>query len=168
MRRNTTILLVGALIAALAIGVMAPAVSAHEDTAAEPTTPYADENATETRAEHLAAWMEARMGPDGVEGFEQQTGTSVESVATAMAEHMSPADSSWNAPEDSQRYGPGAGQGSQAPGWCQGPMMPGGNGYGPWGGYGPGSGHGTGGPYGQTGPGYGTGGHMGGGMGGGW
>lgn len=163
MRRNTTILLVGALIAVLSIGVMAPVVSAHGGTDAQPTTPYADgDNATETRTQYMAEWMETRMGPEGVESFEQQTGTTVEAVAAAMAEHMGPGDGTWNAPRDSEQYGPGAGPGYQAP--CPGPMMPGGNGFGSghWGGYG-GTGFGNGDSSGPTGPGYGMGGHMGGG-----
>ncbi|MGM0399623.1 MAG: hypothetical protein ACQEQY_11635 [Halobacteriota archaeon] len=169
MRRNITILLVGALVAVLAIGVVAPAVSAHGSTDSQPTTPYADdENATETQAQYMAEWMETRMGPDGVESFEQQTGTTVDEIAAAMAEHMGPADGTWNAPGDNQQYGPGAGPGNQAPGWGHGPMMPGGNGNGPWGGNGPGAGYGNGGAYGPSGHGHGMGGHMGGGMFGGW
>ncbi|UWG48213.1 hypothetical protein HSRCO_1935 [Halanaeroarchaeum sp. HSR-CO] len=171
MRRTITILLVGALVAALAIGVVAPAVSAHGSTVTQPTTPYDDgENATETQAQYMTEWMETRMGPDGVESFEQQTGTTVEEVAAAMAEHMGPTDGTWNAPGDSQQYGPNAGPGYQAPGWCHGPMMPGGNGYGPgpWSGNGPGAGYGNGGAYGPGGHGPGMGGHMGGGMFGGW
>lgn len=166
MRRKTTLLLVGALLAALAIGVAAPAVSAHSDADAQTTDDPDAQNTTEAQAQYIAEWMETRMGSDGVESFERETGTSVDEVAHALAENVGPADGPWSGPGGDAEYGPGAGYGFQSP--CGGPMMPGGNGYGPgaWGGNG-----GTTGPggFGSGGYGPGMGGHgMGGGMGGSW
>ena len=146
MRRTTTILLVGALLAALAIGAFAPAASAHSGNDTQEPTPYGDaENATEARAQSMAHWMETRMGPEGVAAFEEETGTTIEAVAHAMAEQMGPWTGTQNAPTERGQYGPGSS-------------------YGP-GGYGPGgSGSGTpcGGGYGHGMGGYGHG------MGGGW
>ena len=167
-----TILLVGALVVALAIGAFAPAASAHSGNDTQEPTPYGDaENATDARAQYIAEWMEARMGPEGVEAFEAQTGTTVEAVAAAMAEHMGPQAGTGDAWTDRPRYGPWSGDNYRAPGGGYGPQMPCGNGYGHgpgmWGGYGPGMGPGNGGAYGPGGQGYGMGGH-GPGMGGGW
>ena len=181
MQRNTTLLLVGALAAILAIGMIAPAVSAHATTDAPTTDDAHVQNATETQAEYMAGWMESRMGPDGVESFEAQTGTTVEDVAHALADTMGPASGSWSDSSDSSQYGPNARNGYQTPCGGAGPMMPGGHGYGPgaWGANSPDAGYDSGGavgprgygPSGNTPGGYGPGmgGHgMGGGMGGGW
>lgn len=144
MRRTTLILLVGALLAALALGTLAPAVAAHQGTDQQTTTPDATTaNATEVRAQYIAQWMETRMGPEGVAAFEEQTGTSLETVAQAMAEHMGPWADRWTAPADGEQYGPGGyGPGSYGPGApCHGGYGPGMGGYGPgMGGYGPGMG----------------------------
>lgn len=148
MRRTKTVLLVGALLAALTFGALAPAVSAHSGTDSQPT-PYADaDNATEARAQYMAQWMAQRMGPEGVAAFEEETGTTIEAVAYAMAEHMGPWAGGWGAPADRGQYAPGEyGPGSNGPGGYgasgYGPGMPcgGGNGHG-MGGYGQGMGGG--------------------------
>lgn len=180
MQRKTTLLIVSALVAALAIGVAAPAVSATPDADAHTNNNTTAQNATDTQAQYIADWMETRMGPDGVESFERQTGTTVDEVAHALAENMGPTNNTWFGPAGGSQYGSGTGNGYQAPygGYGPmmphggyGPMMPGGYGYGPggWGSNGPGAWGGTGG---TTGPGgFGSGGYgpgMGGGMGGGW
>lgn len=147
MRRTTTILLVGALLAALALGALAPTAGAQQGTDVQTTTPDADAtNATEVRAQYMAQWMETRMGPEGVEAFEEETGTSIEAVSEAMAEYMGPWAGDWNAPDESERYGPDTygpnnyGPGGYGPG-SYGPGMPCHGGYGPgMGGYGPGTG----------------------------
>lgn len=154
MRRTTLILLVGALLAALALGALAPAVGAQQSADQQTTTPDADAtNATEVRAAYIVQWMETRMGADGVAAFEEQTGTSVETVAQAMAEHMGPWADQWTEPSEGEQYGPdgygpgeygpgGYGPGSYGPGApCHGGYGPGMGGYGPgMGGYGPGMG----------------------------
>ncbi|MDZ7849665.1 MAG: hypothetical protein U5K70_02225 [Halodesulfurarchaeum sp.] len=125
MRRTLTILVVGLLVAGLAIGGIATAASAHGDDTEQ--SPYADgyetENATDAYAAMMAEWMTARMGPDGVEAFEQETGTTVEVVAHAMAEQMGPAAGTWNDSAGTAQYGPGWGGGYQAPGSGYGPGM---------------------------------------------
>ena len=152
MRRTLTILVVGLLVAVLAIGGIAPAVSAHGD---DTQTPYANEydteNATDAYAAMMADWMATRMGPDGVEAFEAETGTTIEAVAHAMAEQMGPAAGIWNESSTSQ-YGPGWGQGYQAPGSGYGPGMQFGPGmhHGPHMGMGWGVGPSTGDRYGPT------------------
>lgn len=185
MRRKLTILVVGLLVGVLAIGGLAPAVSAHGGTDSDQPAPTTDaENATEAHAQYMAEWMAARMGPEGIEAFEEETGTSIESVAYAMVENMGPQAFPWNPDEEARQYGAGSGYGSQAPNGAYGPQMPWGNGYGPgmwggfgpamWGGHGPGSSYDNGGGYGPSNGGYDSGGHghgMGGhghGMGGGW
>ncbi|MFB6133104.1 MAG: hypothetical protein ABEJ44_06860 [Halanaeroarchaeum sp.] len=156
MRRNTTIVLLGAVLAVFALGAIVPAASAQ--VGASQTTQYDDSvNATEVRAQYMAEWMKARMGPEGVEAFEEQTGTTVETVAQAMAEYMGPWTGYWEGPTDGDQYGRGpAGPGNDGAGY--GPE------YGP-GGYGPGGygmpcgggyGHGMGG-YGHGMSGYGSG-----------
>lgn len=180
MGRNTTILFVGALVAVLAIGGLAPVVSAHGGTDTDQPAPSPDaENSTDAHAEYMAKWMATRMGPEGVEAFEEETGTTVEAVAHAMVEQMQPQAGTWNPTRDSGQFGPGSSFGYQALGGTYGPQMPFGNGYGPgmWGGVGPDMGFNSGGAYGPSGGygpsdgGYGSGGHghgMGGHMGGGW
>ncbi len=177
MRQNTTILLIGALVAVLAIGGLAPVVSAHGGTDSDQPAPTPEaENATEAQAQYMAEWMATRMGPEGVEAFEEETGTTIEAVARAMAEQMGP----WNRAPNAGQYGPGSGYGYQAPNGGYGPQMPCGNGYSPgmwgghgmwgtdapgmwggfgpgmWGGYGPGTGYENGG-YGPSNGGYGPG-----------
>lgn len=144
MRRTTTILLVGALLATLAIAGLAPAVSAHSGTDTQAPTPDGDAaNATEMRAQYMAAWMEQRMGHEGVVAFEEQTGTTIQAVAHAMAEHMGPWAGSWGMPAERGQYGPGGyGMGGyDSSGY--GPQTPCGGGYGHgMGGYGHGMGGG--------------------------
>ncbi|MFP4530413.1 MAG: hypothetical protein ACLFNC_03895 [Halodesulfurarchaeum sp.] len=151
MRRTLTILVVGLLVAVLAIGGIAPAVSAHGDDTEQP--PYTDgtntTNVTDAHAAAMVEWMTARMGPDGVEAFEQETGTTVEVVAHAMAEQMGPATGTWNDSAGTPQYGPGWGGDSQAPGSGYGPGMHGpgmhhGGHMGPAWGYGPSAGEGYG------------------------
>lgn len=192
MQRKTTIVLVGALVAILALGLIAPAVSADGTDDTQTTEDGEAQNATEVQAQYMAEWMETRMGPDGVESFEEQTGTTVDEVASALVDNMRPVNNTWSASPGSPQYGPGTGYGYQAPGGYgpmmphggYGPMMPGGNGYapGPWGadnpgtGFGPGDGTGSGGYWNGGSGGFGSGGYgpgmggpgMGGGMGGGW
>lgn len=131
MRRTTTMLVTGVLIAALALGALVPAASAHDGSDQQTPTPYGDaENATEARAQYMAHWMETRMGPDGVAAFEEQTGTSIEAVAHAMAEQMGPWAGQWGVPSERGQYGPGGyGSGGYGPG-ASGPQMPCGGGYG--------------------------------------
>lgn len=141
MKRTLTILVVGLLVAVLAIGAVAPAVSAHGDTDTE-QTPYAEptdaDNATDAYAAAMTQWMQTRMGPDGVEAFEQQTGTSIETVAHAMAEQMGPQSGVWNQSAQQTPYSSGWNDGSQAPGGFYGPQMPHGPHMSPGSGYGPG------------------------------
>ncbi|MFB6109592.1 MAG: hypothetical protein ABEJ60_01805 [Halodesulfurarchaeum sp.] len=149
MRRTTFTLLVGAVLAALAIGAFTPTAIAVTGTDTHVSTPTdAAENATELRAQYIASWMEARLGPEGVAAFEDRTGTTIETVARAMAEYVVP----WSetptghyhdgpvggAPEygPSGEYGPGTGPGGYGPQ----PPCHGGHGHG-MGGYG---GHGSG------------------------
>lgn len=136
MRRNLTILVAGLLVAGLAIGGIVPAVSAHGDSDTE-QSPYADpadaENATEAHAASIAQWMKTRMGPEGVEAFEQQTGVSIEEYAYAMAEQMDTHTSAWNESAGQAPYSPGWHDGYQAPGGSYGPQTP----YGPQMPYGP-------------------------------
>lgn len=192
MKRTLKILIVGFLVAALAIGAFAPAVSAHGGTDDTPTNETVT-NATDAYADQMADWMKIRLGPDGVEAFEQETGTSIETVAHAMAEQMSSQTNVWNASPDQSQYGPGWNDGYQTPDGSYAPQMPcgsqmgpggygmfGGQSYGPsaYGsqgqGYGPGTyggqGQGFFGGFGSGSPGgHGMSGHgMGGGMGGGW
>lgn len=153
MRRTTTIVVVGVLLAALAVGALVPAASAHQGTDQQTSTPYGDaENATEVRAQSVAHSMETRMGSEGVAAFEKQTGTTIDAVAHAMAEQMGPWAGQWGAPTERGQYGPsGYGTGSQGSGGYgpggsgpggHGPQMPCGGGYG----HGmAGSGHGMGG-----------------------
>jgi hypothetical protein len=158
MKRTLTILVVGLLVAVLTIGGIAPAVSAHGDTDTE-QTPYAEpttaDNQTSAYAAAMTQWMQTRMGPEGVEAFEDQTGTSIETVAYAMAEQMGPQTGTWNDSVQQTPYSQGwnnesqahSGYGYQGHGSNYGPQMPHGphmapnNGYGPGmfgGGYGPG------------------------------
>lgn len=192
MKRTLTILIGGFLIAAMALGAFAPAVSAHGGTDDTPTNETVA-NATDAYADQMAEWMKLRMGPDGVEAFEQETGTSIETVAHAMAEQMTSQTNVWNASPDQSQYGPGWNNGYQTPDGSYTPQMPCGpqmspGGYGMFGGqsYGPspygsqgqgyapgtygGQGQGFFGWFGSGSPGgHGMGGHgMGGGMGGGW
>jgi hypothetical protein len=103
MRRTTRALLVGAVLAVLAIGTVVPTAIAASGTDTQAPSPYGDQNATEVRAQQIAYWMETRMGPDGVAAFEDQTGVTVETVAGAMAEHMVP----WGEPPvERGQYGP--------------------------------------------------------------
>jgi hypothetical protein len=107
MRRTPTILLVGVLVAALALGVLSPAATAHSGTDQQ-SSPYPDaDTTTEARAHDITHWMEARMGPDGVAAFEAETGTSIEAVAHAMAKRMGPWATGWDAPAERGQYGPG-------------------------------------------------------------
>lgn len=148
MQRKTTILLVGAVVAILALGLIAPAVSADGTDDTQTTEDGEVQNATEVQAQYMAEWMETRMGPDGVESFEEQTGTTVHEVAYALVDNMRPVNTTWSASPGSPQYGPGTGYGYQAPGEGYGPVMPHG-GYGPMmphGGYGPMMPHGGYGP----------------------
>lgn len=196
MKHKLTILVVGLLLAVLAIGGIAPAVSAHggTDTQSPDTNTAQTANVTEAYADVMAEWMTARMGPEGVEAFEQETGASIEAVTHAMAEQMGPQAGTWNDTAEQAPYSPGWTDGYQAPGGY-GPQMPTGPHMAPgWGfgsaadeRYGPSTGNGWGhGMFGGQGPGFfggsgswfwpggsgpgGSGGHgMGGhGMGGGW
>ena len=155
--RDITKLLVGVTLAVLAVAAFAPAVSAHAGTDTQAPT---SSNATAVQAQEIATWMEHRMGPDGVDAFESQTGTTVEQVAEGFARHMSPGGDDWSATDQrpNEPIAQGPGWNDARPGWgdnrVQTPC-----GYG--GGYGHGMGHGPG-----TGYGHGMGaGH---GMGGGW
>jgi hypothetical protein len=107
--RQTTKLLAGVMLAVLAVAAVAPAVSAHTGTDTQAPTAS---NATAVQAQEIASWMEHRMGPDGVEAFEAQTGVSVEAVADGLALHMSPWGGDWNATD--QRPGEPV---RQRPGW---------------------------------------------------
>jgi len=158
MKRTLIVLFAGLLVAAVAIGALAPAVSAHGGTDYESPTQETPTNVTDAHADRIAQWMTARMGPDGVEAFEQETGTSVEVVAHAMAEQMEPQAYNWSAAPEQPRYGPDYNDGYQAPGGSYGPMMPHGPHMGPHGGFGPFGGQGYGpSAYGSQGQGYGPG-----------
>lgn len=127
MRRTLTILVAGLLVAGLAIGGIVPAVSAHGDSDTEQSPnaePTDAENATEAQAASIAQWMKTRMGPEGIEAFEQQTGVSIEAYAYAMAEQMDTHTSAWNESTQQAPYSSGWNGGYQAPGDRYGPQMP--------------------------------------------
>ncbi|MFW6384423.1 MAG: hypothetical protein ACOCZC_03400, partial [Halodesulfurarchaeum sp.] len=125
MRRTLPILIVGLLVAAVAVSAIAPAASAHGDSDDESLPADAATNATEVHAERIAAWMTARMGPEGVEAFEQETGASVDVVARAMAEQMGSQGTPWNGSTAPSAGNPGWNDSAPAPGDGYGPMAPG-------------------------------------------
>ena len=146
MRRTTTILLVGALVAALALGVLSPAASAHSGTHQQASNPDTDTHSTdqqpwnsytdthstdqqpsnsytdthtttEALAQDITHWMAERMGPEGVAAFAAETGTTIEAVVHAMAKRMGPWVTGWDATAERGQYGPGGfGSGGSGPG----------------------------------------------------